>query len=133
MRYIHDKQGHSLGASYATVCYDQFTETNGLPAKTALGDLYSLASPRLGEQDFAEALKKCLGQNTGSTWRIANKHDAVPKVPPILPVKGKFNHVDAGYLISPDEPPAQLESEIGKDPRGAILPVDFYHHCERFL
>ncbi|KAG9119364.1 hypothetical protein FRC07_005630, partial [Ceratobasidium sp. 392] len=76
--------GHSLGGNYSSLCFTQFTEPNALPSKAALGDMYTFGAPRSGLQDFAQAAKDHLGSNTGSSWRIANKGDGVPQVPPVF-------------------------------------------------
>ncbi len=56
--------GHSLGAAIATLCW---AETGG--------DLMTFASPRVGDQAFADALWK------GQTVRVINRHDIVPDAP----------------------------------------------------
>jgi predicted lipase len=124
-------QGHSLGGSYASVCFTQFTERGQLPTNTVLGDLYAFASPRLGEQDFAKALKSHLGPNTGSSWRVVNEDDHVPKVPPVGPlIPSLFNHLDTGYHIYARALPSRMETEIGKETSGPLVITDVGAHGE---
>ncbi|KAG9120296.1 hypothetical protein FRC07_004254, partial [Ceratobasidium sp. 392] len=54
---------------------------------------------------------------------IANKGDGVPQVPPVFAGDEAFNHVNTGYLISPDQAPSQLPTEIGTTPPPHGLPT----------
>mmetsp|Transcript_14011 Transcript_14011/g.16150 ORF Transcript_14011/g.16150 Transcript_14011/m.16150 type:complete len:312 (+) Transcript_14011:26-961(+) len=67
--------GHSLGGAYATLATYDFAN-NGLLDKTKI-QCYSFGSPRVGNYEFAEAMK-----NTGvSNFRIVNSIDFAPHCP----------------------------------------------------
>jgi triacylglycerol lipase len=65
--------GHSLGAALANLCIADIV-TNFPNLKP---ELYSFASPRTGDNTFAQAFKRT--QLKG--WRIANSEDIVPSLP----------------------------------------------------
>ncbi|CEL62817.1 hypothetical protein RSOLAG1IB_10501 [Rhizoctonia solani AG-1 IB] len=109
--------GHSLGGSYSSLCFLQLTEPDSRPSKASIGDLYTFGAPRNGLKDLATAAKDALGSSTGSTWRIANVADGIPKVPPVIKKDYEpFNHIDAGWSISPSAAPQEIPSEIGTTP-----------------
>ncbi|QRV98485.1 Lipase (class 3) [Ceratobasidium sp. AG-Ba] len=115
--------GHSLGGSYSSLCFTQLTIEGKLPLAATLGDLYTFGSPRNGEDDLAIALRNHLGEKTGNSWRIVNKGDRIPTVPPVIPFsRVDFVHVDTGLMISPDKAPELLDTEIGtKPPKGNLV------------
>ncbi|KAG8726676.1 hypothetical protein FRC12_023178 [Ceratobasidium sp. 428] len=90
--------------------------------------MYTFGAPRNGLQDFAVAEKDHLGPGTGSSWRIANKGDTISLVPPILSGQAPFVQVDTGYLISPDDAPVKLPSEINMNPPPPPVIPTFLHH-----
>lgn len=68
--------GHSLGAALATLlALDLAVHSQELPVK-----LYTLASPRVGDPTFAQLFDHMVP----NTFRVANRLDVVPKVPPPL-------------------------------------------------
>ena len=75
--------GHSLGAPLATY----YVAENALVHKIRNPVLYTFASPRVGDRDFVDVFNS-LGL---TSWRIVNKPDIVPRVPPAL----FFQHVNA--------------------------------------
>ncbi|KZW03795.1 alpha/beta-hydrolase [Exidia glandulosa HHB12029] len=109
--------GHSLGAAYASLSYDQFTSVFENIPGFALGDLYTFGSPRVGHNDFAKAFQKAVksSKNSGSSWRIVNNRDIVADVPLKTPIPGigMYVHVDCGLKIYPQRSPTPLDSEIG--------------------
>jgi triacylglycerol lipase len=67
--------GHSLGASVATLlAFDLGANTKFIPT------LYTLASPRVGDLTFSHVFNHIVP----NAFRIANRLDVVPKVPPPL-------------------------------------------------
>lgn len=70
--------GHSLGGALATLAAADLGATPDLGPK--LGGLYTFGSPRVGNQAFVSALAV-------PHWRMVNGHDAVPEVPPELPLE----------------------------------------------
>jgi hypothetical protein len=66
--------GHSLGAALATISGLHISRTLKEKANVSL---YTFASPRVGNQDFAEECSKSF-----RTYRIANSEDIVPGIPP---------------------------------------------------
>jgi hypothetical protein len=75
--------GHSLGAPLATY----YVAENALVHKIRNPVLYTFASPRVGDRDFTDVFNS-LGL---TSWRIVNKADLVPRLPPAL----FFQHVNA--------------------------------------
>lgn len=69
--------GHSLGAALATLCAlhaAALCEKRGAHCPV---DLYTFASPRVGNPEFARACRQKL-----NAFRIANSEDVVPGIPP---------------------------------------------------
>jgi triacylglycerol lipase len=73
--------GHSLGAALATIAVARFTGP-----KCAL---YTIGSPRVGDDLFAKAVLK----NTGLVFRFVNCQDIVTQIPPEIPLVHYFHHV----------------------------------------
>ncbi|KZT23164.1 alpha/beta-hydrolase [Neolentinus lepideus HHB14362 ss-1] len=125
--------GHSLGASYATLCYAQLLQCQS--TNTVLGDLYAFGSPRIGENSFASQLKTALKTAQGSTWRVVDQDDSVTALPPApahlvgpLPLQDDprvYIHVDSGYRIFRGNLPVAIESEIDQDPGPAPQTVEY--------
>jgi hypothetical protein len=83
--------GHSLGAGLATLAVpDVIAHTRLKPSPALPMVQYTLASPRVGDPQFADLLTT---QTNVPTFRIVNTEDVVPDVPP--PVIGAllFKHV----------------------------------------
>jgi hypothetical protein len=149
---IHATQGHSLGASYATLCYAELLRlhTNlslhATPPSFLLRDLYTFGSPRLALQDFTDALSHALhapspaqtlassqtGHSAHNCWRILVAGDPVSRVPPVLLTDPAFVHLDGGaYELAEGEAPTPLESERGTRPRPPLVLVpDMSRHSE---
>lgn len=89
--------GHSLGAAVATLlAFDLAANTSFVPS------LYTLASPRVGDLTFSHVFNHVV-QNS---FRVANRLDVVPKVPPPL----MYFHVgDETELV----PPMALKFDLG--------------------
>ncbi|NOV02494.1 lipase family protein [Paenibacillus planticolens] len=68
--------GHSLGGSLASLC------AVDLAANTKFNEpsIYTYASPRVGNPDFASLFNRI----TGPRYRIYNTNDIVPELPPII-------------------------------------------------
>ncbi|KAF8455622.1 Alpha/Beta hydrolase protein [Kalaharituber pfeilii] len=120
--------GHSLGGSYANLCFAQLLQdlgsTNPQPPAKGLGDLYTFGCPRIGLLNFGLAIPKHLKLHkatTGSSWRIANRGDLVPEIPPTSESDEIFFHLDVEYKISNEcyvehihTKPKKIKSEITK-------------------
>jgi len=102
--------GHSLGGALATL----LTLDVGLNTSCHAPTAYTYASPRTGDHSFAGSFNACIP----SCYRIANRQDLVPKLPPILPLP--YEHVNT-------------ESELNPPP-GAIDPtIPCMHHLTTYL
>ncbi|MGA9392551.1 MAG: lipase family protein [Candidatus Sulfotelmatobacter sp.] len=86
--------GHSLGGALTTL----FVMENASKKKFDISTLCTFASPRVGTKEFVR-LFDSLPINS---WRIANQHDLVPKLPPHVPVVLDYVHVDAESLFDSD-------------------------------
>ncbi|MGZ7440192.1 lipase family protein [Paenibacillus sp. TH7-28] len=89
--------GHSLGAALATLC------AVDIAANTACTPiLFTFASPRVGDPDFAKAFAKYVP----NSYRIANLFDIVTHAPPYiykLPKQEKtyyYRHVPVSYPLN---------------------------------
>ncbi len=78
--------GHSLGAALATL----FVMENDAKRKFDLTTLCTFASPRVGNMEFVHLFN----QLPINCWRIVNVRDAVPKLPPHIPILLDYGHVD---------------------------------------
>lgn len=129
-------QGHSLGASYASLCYTELLRLQRRPTtiKLVLRDLYTFGSPRIGLNDFAEAFRDALLSHTGHSWRICCTLDPVTLVPPVLLTDPKFTHLDKTYLVAVDEDPEEADTELGTHPRPPlpIVGMKMSHHSTCF-
>jgi hypothetical protein len=83
--------GHSLGGALTTL----FVMENASKRKFDIKTLCTFASPRVGMKEFVRAFDAL----PIDSWRIANKHDLVPKLPPHIPVVLDYVHVDTEYLF----------------------------------
>jgi len=83
--------GHSLGGALATL----LTLDVGLNTPCRSPTSYTYASPRTGDHFFAGAYNAAIP----STYRIANRQDLVPKLPPIAPLP--YEHVNTSYELNP--------------------------------
>ncbi|KAG2006845.1 hypothetical protein CC2G_014588 [Coprinopsis cinerea AmutBmut pab1-1] len=129
--------GHSLGGAYATLTHGQLCIEGFGAAGAAVGDLYTFGGPRAGRGDFATLFKASVAPPTdqGSTWRIVNYKDYIPKVPaskPLIPVSNPFVHIDAGVMVYPDKQPESLPSEIGTKPTWSIPTAISPHYTTEY-
>lgn len=123
--------GHSLGGSYATMCYTQLL-IDIAPSSTGagqmvMGDEYTFGAPRVGCREWA-ALKSRLvdlHETGGQSWRIVNNIDLVPMIPPtsLHPTEVAFHHVNRGVRIWPHKSPRYMLSEQ-EQPDPLPYPVD---------
>jgi hypothetical protein len=82
--------GHSLGAALATY----YAAENAVLHKIQNPGLWTFASPKVGDQGFVDAFNR-LGL---TSWRIVNKQDIVPHLPPGL----FYQHVNTEELYDSD-------------------------------
>ncbi len=92
--------GHSLGGALATL----LTLDVGLNTSCHAPTAYTYASPRTGDHIFAGSYNATIA----ASYRIANRQDLVPKLPPILPLP--YEHVNTLYELNP--PPNALNPTI---------------------
>jgi Lipase (class 3) len=78
--------GHSLGAALSTL----FVMENDSKGKFDITTSCTFASPRVGNMEFVHLFNKL----PIDSWRIVNVRDAVPKLPPHIPVLLDYGHVD---------------------------------------
>jgi hypothetical protein len=83
--------GHSLGGALATY----LTLDVGLNTSCHAPTAYTYASPRAGDHTFAGSYNAAIL----SSYRIENRQDLVPKLPPILPLP--YEHVNTKYELNP--------------------------------
>ena len=87
--------GHSLGSALATLYTLENAAKRARTSATAfpnVTDLYTFASPRIGDGTFAEAFDKL----PITSWRIVNELDIVPNLPPPI----LFTHVEPDYRVN---------------------------------
>jgi hypothetical protein len=92
--------GHSLGGALAhLVGFD-------VARNTAFRDpqVYTFASPRVGDHLFAASYNSAVPH----TYRIVNRQDLVPQLPPILPLP--YEHPNTKYELNP--PPGKMSGNI---------------------
>lgn len=76
--------GHSLGGSFASICYLDLTSNH----ITKNNVLYTYACPRTGNQSFSDAIT-----NTGNSFRISNDEDIITSLPfPIMGTDTYYSH-----------------------------------------
>jgi len=92
--------GHSLGGALATMLAFDVGLNTSCHAPTA----YTYASPRTGDHTFAGSYNAAIS----SSYRVVNRQDLVPKLPPILPLP--YEHVNTQYELIP--PPNQINPSI---------------------
>ncbi|MGC2234285.1 MAG: hypothetical protein WBA09_22480 [Candidatus Acidiferrum sp.] len=78
--------GHSLGGALATLLAIDVW-------KSAIDACYTFASPRVGDHIFSDYYNKW----AVPTYRVENRFDLVPKLPPILPLP--YEHVAEKYEL----------------------------------
>jgi len=120
--------GHSLGGAYATLTYAQLCIQGFGTDKAALGDLYTFGSPRVALEDFAVPFVAAVHStaSNGSSWRITNHNDFVPKIPFSI-IRKPYIHVDEASMIYPNSKPVKQPTEIGTRP-GFAMPTALEPH-----
>lgn len=83
--------GHSLGGALATLLTADVAANTS--CRTPLS--YTFASPRVGDHIFANSYNALVP----TTYRIGNRQDLVPQLPPILPLP--YEHVNTLYALIP--------------------------------
>lgn len=124
-----------MGGAFASLCFAELSIKGYGTQLATLGDLYTFGAPRVGRGDFAKPLLAAVRppKNIGSSWRIVNNKDYVPKVPVSPPFsKDPFIHVNAACKIFPDKKPEAEPSEIDTNPRWS-LPTAISPHCEAIV
>ncbi|KAI0787132.1 hypothetical protein BC629DRAFT_1515125 [Irpex lacteus] len=99
--------GHSLGASYATLCYAELLrlQTNPPPRP-------HLTQATSASVTYIHTAAPASSQSSqSSSFRILTTSDPVPLVPPVLLTDPNFIHLDSAY------------HERGTHPRPPMLPV----------
>jgi hypothetical protein len=92
--------GHSLGGALAILLVLDIALNTSCHAPTA----YTFASPRVGEHIFAGSYNAAIA----ASYRVANRQDLVPKLPPILPLP--YEHVNTQYELNP--PPNKISPTV---------------------
>lgn len=110
--------GHSLGASYATMCTAQLhidiPPSASSTSPLSIGDTYTFGSPRVGGNAWAAMYGRLADAGEGRTWRVVHSRDLVPTVPPtsLQGAQLDFHHVDDGLRVSAWQGPERLPSEV---------------------
>ncbi|HXZ42845.1 MAG TPA: lipase family protein [Terriglobales bacterium] len=78
--------GHSLGAALCTL----FTMENADKRKFDIDAQCTFASPRVGNMEFVQHFNRL----SIDSWRVVNRPDLVPRLPPHIPVLLDYDHVD---------------------------------------
>jgi Lipase (class 3) len=81
--------GHSLGSALATL----FVLENSVKHKFDITTISTLASPKVGNLEF----KHVFDALPLTSWRVVNKRDAVPKLPPTIPFILDYEHIAEAY------------------------------------
>ncbi|MBD0326260.1 MAG: lipase family protein [Pyrinomonadaceae bacterium] len=127
--------GHSLGAGLSTLSVPDVATNSNFSGKSVPFYHYSLASPRVGDPNFA---LKYNFQLPVKTYRIVNTEDIVPDGPPSVSVddiyehvgtivaftaqygttSGNHDHVNSYYyaLNNPNQPQGPVVSTMGEYP-----------------
>ena len=85
--------GHSLGGALATLLTLDVALNTGCRTPVA----YTFASPRTGDPTFTSAFDKAVT----ASYRIHNRCDLVPNLPPILPVP--YEHTNVPFELVPQK------------------------------
>lgn len=93
--------GHSLGGALATL----LTLDIALNTECRQPSAYTYASPRTGDHFFAGSFHATVAQS----WRIYNRSDLVPNLPPFLPLP--YEHVNTGVELVP--PMNAIQETVG--------------------
>ncbi len=101
-----------MGGGLCTLAYGEFLRRGAEPvfAQFDLGDLYSFAAPRVCYQPFAnEVNRRTQSLNGRRSFRIVNKQDPVPLIPPPSPPLAvledfPFIHVGGAWRITDNNP-----------------------------
>jgi triacylglycerol lipase len=93
--------GHSLGAALATLGVARYTGKCGL---------YTIGSPRVGDDRFARVVL----QKTQSVFRFVNGQDVVTQVPPEIPLQHYYRHVGLEKYIDRNGTILDNPSELDK-------------------
>jgi hypothetical protein len=105
--YVHAGQaasvtvsGHSLGGSLATI----LTLDVALNTECRTPTVYTFASPRTGDHFFAGAFNSVVPLS----YRVFNRFDLVPNLPPILPLP--YEHTKTPFELL--EPPGAIQQTV---------------------
>lgn len=93
--------GHSLGGALATLLVFDVALNTTCRTPTA----YTYASPRVGDHLFAGRYNA----SVQASFRIANRQDLVPKLPPVFPLP--YEHVNTEEELNPKQ--NQIQATIG--------------------
>lgn len=112
--------GHSLGASVANLFAGSLLVNNntfamGIPRPTAL---YTFGQPRTGEPLFAQLFAKAAAAQKMDHFRVVNKHDIVPHIPPVFPFANTtvYHHVANEVWLTPPNGVPKICDGSGEDP-----------------
>lgn len=88
--------GHSLGAALATLAAAEHAIEGSASDAEAVKGIYTIGQPRVGDNDFAEAYDRVLGEKH---FRVVNNNDVVTHLPPPGVVL-KYTHVGLERYIN---------------------------------
>ncbi|CAI7869395.1 unnamed protein product [Closterium sp. NIES-54] len=97
--------GHSLGGALSTLFTYDLAQSDIKKQHGFNLSLYNFGSPRVGNHAFAARFN----QLVGDSWRIANDHDIVPRVPYVF-----YKHVATGVVLRPDSQKLEKDALLKK-------------------
>ncbi|CAI5495765.1 unnamed protein product, partial [Closterium sp. Naga37s-1] len=97
--------GHSLGGALSTLFTYDLAQSDLKKQHGFNLSLYNFGSPRVGNHAFAARFN----QLVGDSWRIANDHDIVPRVPYVF-----YKHVATGVVLRPDSQKLEKDALLKK-------------------
>ncbi|CAI5522387.1 unnamed protein product [Closterium sp. Naga37s-1] len=97
--------GHSLGGALSTLFTYDLAQSDLKKQHGFTLSLYNFGSPRVGNHAFAARFN----QLVGDSWRIANDHDIVPRVPYVF-----YKHVATGVVLRPDSQKLEKDALLKK-------------------
>lgn len=123
--------GHSLGGALATIAALDITRKNKLNNPI---NLYTFASPRVGDNIFADKFNEFISKDKIKAFRFANSEDLVPKIP--LPVwfRAGITKFDQRLILSLSRSLFNVVTGgiFDKDYQHVGLPIYFTHQALRF-
>lgn len=88
--------GHSLGASICTLFATEYLVAGKTPSS-----IFTYGEPRTGNLNFSTAATEIARHAGVPVWRIVNKRDVVPHLPPANSIAWRYQHISTEVLAHP--------------------------------